>query len=209
LRFSTIFQELKLKKTWPIVSSLLLAGAALCVNLAQAQGASPSGSSSSPGMAAPPPPAAQGASAAGIHDSDFVDAAARSGMMEVETSKIAAKRTSNAKVKSFARMMASDHAEANGQLKKLAQNKGITLPDKQEVMSEATSLGDKKGNDFDIAYMQVAGADAHQKAVSLFEQESSSGQDAQLRAFAKATLPTLKKHLKEAQAIETSLEGKK
>jgi putative membrane protein len=200
-----------MKKTSPLVSTLLLASAALCVNLAQAQGTSPSGSSSSPGMSAPAPaaPGAQGAGTAGSHDSDFVDAAARSGMMEVETSKIAAKRASNAEVKAFAKMMVSDHTKANDKLKKLAQNKGITLPDKQEVMSEATSLGDKKGNDFDMAYMQAAGADAHQKAVSLFEQESGSGQDAQLRAFAKATLPTLKKHLKEAQTIQASLEAKK
>lgn len=202
-----------MKKISPIVSTLLLAGAVLCVNLAQAQGTStsPSRSSSSPGMNAPAPPAAtaQGAAASGTHDSDFVDAAARSGMMEVETSKVAAKQASNAKVKSFAKLMVDDHTKANDKLKKLAKSKGITLPEKQEVMSEVTSLSDKKGNDFDIAYMQVAGAEAHQKAVGLFEQESSSGQDAQLRAFAKATLPTLQKHLKEAQAIQASLEGKK
>ena len=42
----------------------------------------------------------------------------------------------------------------------------------------------------------------HQKAIDLFQQEAKSGKDADLKGFAKATLPTLQQHLDLAQKTQ-------
>ena len=44
----------------------------------------------------------------------------------------------------------------------------------------------------------------HKATVALFQQEASSGQDPQLKAFAQKYLPTLQHHLQMAQSIKTS-----
>lgn len=192
-----------MKRITQLLSTAMVAGAAFGMNGALAQqSATPAPSSSAPAAGA-------AGQTAGNHDTEFATEAASSGMMEVETSKVAEKQAKDSKVKSFAKMMVTDHTKANDKLKKLAKEKGISLPDDQAAKAEADKLKDKKGHDFDMAYIEAAGPDAHQKAVSLFEQESSSGQDAQMRAFAKQTLPTLQKHLKEAKELQTRLEKQK
>ena len=195
-----------MKKSLRVLSALLVSGATLSMAAVQAQQATQPANRGAPGA-----PAAGGmqrggaAPAAASPDRDFVEAAAKSGAMEVEASKIAVERADNARVKSFAKMMVSDHSKANDKLKKLAMDKGIDLPDEQAVAPDLAQLKDKSGHDFDMAYMQAAGPDAHQQAVSLFQQEATSGTDAQLRSFAKQTLPTLKKHLKEAESLQSRL----
>jgi putative membrane protein len=42
--------------------------------------------------------------------------------------------------------------------------------------------------------------EAHQKAVSLLEQETKTGENKDLKAFAEATLPVVKEHLQMAKA---------
>ncbi len=51
---------------------------------------------------------------------------------------------------------------------------------------------------FDQAYAnnQVS---AHEQAIKLYKEEAENGKDPELKAFAKATLPTLEKHLEHAK----------
>ena len=46
---------------------------------------------------------------------------------------------------------------------------------------------------------------AHQEAISLFEQESTNGTDADLKAFATAQLPALRDHLREAETLQRAM----
>jgi putative membrane protein len=91
--------------------------------------------------------------------------------------------------------MVDDHTQANQKLMSIARPKGIDLP--QEVPDEAQQLYDelqqKSGREFDEAYMEAMLAD-HEKAIDLFEQQASSGEDADLKSFAEETLPTLQEH---------------
>ncbi|MDT3402904.1 DUF4142 domain-containing protein [Mucilaginibacter terrae] len=138
-------------------------------------------------------------------DAEWAVAAANSGMAEVELSKLAATKATNAKVKEFAAMMVKDHGGANQKLMDLAKAKNITLPttvgeDEQKTMAD---LQTKSGADFDKAYVDVMVKD-HKKAVDHFEKASKDAKDAEIKAFATETLPTLKSHL---QAIETIEKG--
>jgi putative membrane protein len=60
------------------------------------------------------------------------------------------------------------------------------------------------GKEFDKGFIDAAVTD-HQKAIELFENEAERGGDAQLKAFARKTLPTLRNHLKQAQDLQQKL----
>jgi putative membrane protein len=45
----------------------------------------------------------------------------------------------------------------------------------------------------------------HEKTIALFEREAKSGKDAELKAFAEKTLPTLKEHLSMVRDLKTKL----
>jgi putative membrane protein len=45
----------------------------------------------------------------------------------------------------------------------------------------------------------------HKKDIAEFEKEASSGKDPEIKAFAAKTLPTLREHLKLAQAADAAV----
>jgi putative membrane protein len=150
---------------------------------------------------------AQGAKApagAGVgSDQTWVMNTAKDGMAEVELGKLAGEKASNADVKTFARRMVADHTKANDELKSIAATKNITLPAAPDAQHKATHdrLAKLSGPAFDRAYMQMMVQD-HTKAVASFKRESQTGKDAEIKAFASKTLPTLEEHLKMARSTD-------
>jgi len=98
--------------------------------------------------------------------------------------------------------MITDHSKAGEELKSVAVKSGVTVPttSSAEQKQAAQKLARLKGADFDNAYAAQMVKD-HEGAVALFENEASSGSDADLKAFAGKTLPTLQEHLKMAKAL--------
>lgn len=146
------------------------------------------------------------ASAVDKDDAKFAVAAANGGMAEVELGELAKQKAANAKVKDFGAMMVTDHSKANDELKALAKSKNITLPtvidrDEQKVKD---NLSAKSGADFDKAYVSNM-IDDHKKDIKDFEDASNNCKDADLKAFAVKTLPTLKMHLDAIQKIHDSM----
>lgn len=133
-------------------------------------------------------------------DQKFIIEAARGGMAEVELGKLAADKASSDQVKQFGQRMVSDHGKANDELKTIAGGKNITLPTDLDAKDKALHdrLSKLSGAQFDRAYMQAMVRD-HRKDVNEFKRESTSGKDADVKAFASKTLPTLEEHLKLAQ----------
>ena len=131
-------------------------------------------------------------------DKSFIQDAAKDGMMEVEMGKMGQKQAKNAEVKKFATRMVTDHSKANTQLQALAKKKGVTLDKaehKMDKMDDAT---------FDKDYMDQMVKD-HEKDVKEFEEIAKDGSDADVKAWANKTLPTLKKHLEMAKEIQGKL----
>jgi putative membrane protein len=151
-------------------------------------------------------PSATGGIAVDKDDAKFVTTAANDGMAEVAAGKMAQEKAVSSRVKSFAAMMVTDHTKAGDDLAALAKTKNITLPaaPDADAQKKADDLSKKTGNDFDKAYVNAM-VDGHKKAVSLFEDASKSLKDADLRAFAIKTLPTLKMHLDSINAIHKSM----
>jgi putative membrane protein len=136
------------------------------------------------------------------HDTLFMKDAAAAGMAEVDTGKLAADKATRADVKSFAQMLVDDHSKANDELKGLAGQKNVTLPAGPKPMQKAAHdrLAKLSGSAFDTAYVNQMVRD-HRQAVSLFDRESRYGKDADAKAWAAKTLPTLKAHLAKAQEL--------
>lgn len=143
--------------------------------------------------------------ASGSHtaqDVRFVTAASAAGQTEVLASRLAETQAQSAKVKSFAATMIRDHGKANEELKTLAQKDGYTLSSTptQEEQTNLAKLRSLHGKDFDTAYSAMMVKD-HREAVALFQSESTSGNDGDLKSFATQTLPTLQHHLSLATSL--------
>jgi putative membrane protein len=101
--------------------------------------------------------------------------------------------------------MVSDHSRANEELKSAATRAGASVPaapssDQQVSLAD---LDKQSGDDFDKAYAKAM-VDDHKEDIDLFKKEASSGQNAELKAFAQKTLPTLEEHLRLAQALKAN-----
>ena len=139
-------------------------------------------------------------------DSTFVVTAANDGMAEVNAGKMAQQKATDPRVKSFAAMMVTDHTKAGDELAALAKTKNITLPSAPDAdaQKKADDLSKKTGKDFDKAYVNAM-VDGHKNAVKLFTDASNNCKDADLKAFATKTLPTLKMHLDSINAIHDAM----
>ena len=138
--------------------------------------------------------------------SDFVAMAASSDMFEIESSQSAETKASSADVKEFAEHMIADHSKSSEKLMDAAKDAGVTPPTAMLAkhaakLTEVTTL---EGDKFDAAYVD-AQVTAHEEAVALFTAYSENGDNAELKAFAAETLPVLKEHLEDVQALDAKV----
>ena len=139
-------------------------------------------------------------------DRKFVMDALKGGMAEVELGKLASEKASNDQVKEFGKRMVDDHGKAGEELKTLAQNKGLTPP--TEIDGKHKRLHERlskmSGAEFDRAYVSEMVKD-HRKDVKEFQREAEKAKDADVKAFASKTLPTLQEHLKQIEDIDKQM----
>lgn len=154
--------------------------------------------------------AQQGANRMKTADTTFADKAAQGGMAEVKLGQLAEQHAQSPDVKAFGQRMVTDHTKANDELKSIASRKGITLPSDLNAKDQATydRLSKLNGAAFDKAYMQDMVTD-HRTDVSEFRRESEHGTDADIKAFASKTLPTLEEHLKLAESTDAKVKSEK
>lgn len=136
---------------------------------------------------------------------DFITQAAISDMFEIESSRLALERATDAPTKAFAQQMITDHTKTSDELKGLiaTANLQVTLPtalDKahQEKLDRLKTLN---GADFTKRYHDIQ-EDAHEDAVSLFKRYASGGDVPALKDWAGRTLPALQQHLKVADELD-------
>ncbi len=156
---------------------------------------------------------------------EFVNEMAITNMAEIQLGNLAEKQAASPQVKQFAQMMVEDHTKANDELKQIASQLNVQLPteldEKHRDLSE--KLTKLQGEEFDREFMSAM-VDGHEEAVNKVEdranranQTTSSagtesgqatgtagsnmqGQQA-LNQWATKTLPTLRKHLQQAEQI--------
>ena len=144
-------------------------------------------------------------------DAEFAQKAAMGGKHEVDGAKFAVNKAQNADLKALANRLIKDHTAASNELSTIMKTKKIAMGGEMHD----SKMGEKKdqsneswrsnsGAAFDRAYVDHLIME-HEKSIALYETEASSGSDAELKAFAAKTLPTIKEHLKAAQDIKAKL----
>lgn len=142
-------------------------------------------------------------------DKKFMMMAAMGGMAEVEMGRLALEKSSSDAVKQYAQKMIDDHTAANNELMQVASAKGITLPTQPDAKQMALMAKMQKlsGAEFDMMYVKESGVKAHESMEKLMMKESMSGKDADAKAFAAKTLPTVRMHLQMAREMMTNMKG--
>lgn len=146
--------------------------------------------------------------ATGNPNEHFMVIAAQTNQAEIATGKLALERASSPEVKQFGQRMIEDHKQANQELMQLANQKGMSLPDRPDEMHVvlAAHLEELEGAMFDREYISAMTAD-HAKVVSLFQDKAKLATDPDVRIWAERMLPVLRAHLEAAKALNESLGG--
>jgi putative membrane protein len=140
-------------------------------------------------------------------DRNFVMQAVKDNIRERVLGKIAEQQSQNSDVKDYGKMLVNDHNEALQKLVALMNKNGMPQPsglpeERSEAINKLQSLS---GPSFDKEFIGMM-VENHQKAVDTYQREQNSAQNSDVRDYAKNMLPTLQKHLKEAQDLQSKLE---
>jgi len=136
-----------------------------------------------------------------ISPQDFITKASQDGMTEVKLAELASQKSQNQSVRQFAASMQKDHSAANTELKGLAKQEQLPVPEELDSrhQSEVTALSSKSGTDFDEAYAATM-VKAHKQAIALFKSAAHCS-DPNIASFADKTLPTLETHQRMADDL--------
>jgi putative membrane protein len=97
--------------------------------------------------------------------------------------------------------MISDHGSANAKLTTIAKAQKLTIPNELDAKHKTDIETLRNGKELvDETYVHMQ-RDAHAEAVELYENYINDGDNAELKAFAKRTLPTLKMHRETIEKI--------
>jgi putative membrane protein len=138
----------------------------------------------------PSPAAANKAKATKLSPKDdkFFTAAAANNTWEISTGEMAQKQAQTAPTKQVAARMISEHSSSNKELTDLAAKKGLSLSvgrtNPQKINPAA----------FDKNYLDLLAQD-HQEEIALYSKEAKSGDDPDIRAWAKKALATEQSHM--------------
>jgi putative membrane protein len=148
-------------------------------------------------------PCANAATTISMADTNFILAAAQGGMTEVKLGELAATNGMRDDVKEFGQMMVKDHTAINDDMKALAAQKGVTLPNGLDAKHQAMvdKMSALTGSDFDKAYIAGMIKD-HKKDAKEFKAESKSTSDADIKSFLDKSIPVVEAHLQHITAMK-------
>jgi putative membrane protein len=105
--------------------------------------------------------------------------------------------------------MAADHGKAGQELSQLAQQKGLRADAKDAAHERLRSRLQKlSGEAFDKAYVKEMVKD-HEQDVREFRRMSQKASDADVKAFAAKTLPTLEDHLRAVKDLDKQVNARR
>lgn len=128
-------------------------------------------------------------------DRRFIEKAAEGGLAEVQLGKLAQQKGQSEAVKEFGRRMVEDHGKANQELKQIAAQKGVNVPQQlaPEAQRELDRLSRLSGAEFDRAYLDSMVKD-HDKDLTEFKREAEQSNDPELKKFASRTASVVETH---------------
>jgi putative membrane protein len=148
-------------------------------------------------------PRVNAATTVSMADKDFILAAAQGGMTEVKLGELASRNGMRDDVKAFGQRMVKDHSAINDDLKALATQKDVTLPDSLDAKHQGMvdKMAALTGSEFDDAYIAGMIKD-HKMDAKEFKAESAATQDADIKSFLDKSIPIVDEHLKRITAMK-------
>lgn len=144
-----------------------------------------------------------------MENQTFVTQALTNNKFEVAAATLAQSRSQNPQIKQFASKMVTEHTAMGVDLTDLAKSMELAVPATIDPADQnnINLLGLFTGATFDKEFTKMM-VESHQKAVTLFSQAGSNTgvPAADLRHFAENKTPSLQQHLKEAEALKTSVQ---
>ena len=153
----------------------------------------------------------------GTTQDSFLTKAMEMNQAEINLSRMAEQKAEDPMVKDFAEMMIEDHTQAQEKLRSAAGGSDTEpgLTTEQQQMSD--QLSQLSGAEFDKAYMDAMVRD-HQQAIRAFQKVENTGGGSTRQKpgtdntksdadIAREMLPTLQKHLTEAEQINRNVGG--
>jgi putative membrane protein len=148
-------------------------------------------------------PRANAEATVSMADTNFILSAAQGGMTEVKLGELASTNGMRDDVKEFGQMMVKDHTAINDDLKALATQKGVMLPDSLDAKHQAMvdKMAALTGSEFDNAYINGM-IKAHQKDAKAFKAEVAATQDADIKSFLDKSIPVVEAHLQHVATMK-------
>lgn len=139
-------------------------------------------------------------------DRQFLLVAYDEALYQINSGQVAASNASREAVQKYGEDMTREHTTVTQALQKLATGKQITIPttlsdDRQQQLD---SLAMRSGAAFDSLYLQQM-VNSHNRAIHSLEVESTSGSDADVKAWASDRLPIARQLVERAKALRDSL----
>jgi len=157
-------------------------------------------------------PAAAPAAAPAVNDAQIAAIVVAANQVDIDAGKLAESKATNARVKTFARQMVTDHAGVNKAATALVTKLGVT-PEPNETSRSLTAGGEQNrsalqgtsGADFDKAYIDNE-VTYHQTVLDALDSTLiPNAQNAELKNMLVTTRPAFEAHLKMAKDVQGSL----
>jgi putative membrane protein len=133
----------------------------------------------------------------------FIKTAIQGNNAEIELGTLALSKGQSGAVKQFGQALVADHKKANEEAKAAANAVGVKPPNARLVsIGTMVKLKAESGNAFDRSFIDAMISD-HRKDIKTYEEQS--GKNNAVGQYAKQALPTLQKHLQEAERIRQQL----
>ena len=142
----------------------------------------------------------------GEETQEFFTHTLSSSMLEIQMAQLALVAAESQEIKDYAQMIASEHEQANEELRVIAEQEDFNLPatmmeDQEEKLDELQEATDEG---FDRKYISSQ-IDMHQQSIERFERMQQNVENQELSQWIDNTLPILRQHLEQAQQIQEQL----
>ena len=145
-------------------------------------------------------------SSAAMTTPDYLSAAGKSDMFEMQEGQLAAQMSSSARIKAFGKQMIKDHTKSTDMVMAAAKKSGLSPtppelgPDQQAQIAELKSA---HGAAFNKMYLSQQLA-SHQAALSVQKGYAKTGTDKNLKMTATKIVPVVEHHIMELKSMGAS-----
>lgn len=136
-------------------------------------------------------------------DVAFINEAAQAGLGNIMLGQLALQRSRNPQVTNFARAEIAEQQQNAASFKQIAPRIGATLPTTPGPKFQAimTRMQQLSGTQFDNAYLDEGGVNAHLENAALFQREAAFGRNPDLIAVANRGIPIITQHFSTASSL--------